>query len=154
MSVLMDFKAIWVTNLGRLVNCYRRFFCSSLLFPSSESVQSKLLSLNSVDPEVEASKRFLNFTKYSPISQNHNPQHHNWFADGLCVFLTILLTSRRLKMKSQRRPSSNAGKFGRLLIYSYIWQSFFVHKNYTFQIWTVTKLIQLKKNLIMFHTVH
>jgi len=65
-----------------------RSVSSSLLLPSSESVQSKLLSLNFVDPEVEASKRFQSVTKYSPISQNQNPQHHKCFADGLCDFLT------------------------------------------------------------------
>jgi hypothetical protein len=56
-SVLMDFKAIWVRTLGRLVNIIRSF-SSNLLLPSSESFQSKLLSLNCGEPEVEASDAF------------------------------------------------------------------------------------------------
>jgi len=91
----MDFKAIRVTTLGRLVNSYRSF-SSRLLLPSSDFVQSKLLSLNCVEPEAEASKRFPSVIKYSPMSQIHTPQHHNCFSDGLCDFVTISLTRRRL----------------------------------------------------------
>jgi len=86
--MLMDFKVIWFTIMDRLVNSYRNF-SSSLLFPSSETVQSTFLFLNCVDREVEASKRFPSVIKYSPISQNQNPQRHNSFAGGLCDFLTI-----------------------------------------------------------------
>ena len=73
MSALIEIKAFWVRTLWKLMNSYRGF-SSSLLLPSSGSVQSKLLYLNYVDPDVGASKHFFNVVNGPAADATDAPQ--------------------------------------------------------------------------------